>query len=322
MLLRIPAGAPGMTSGDLKDYLSDKGYPVSKRTIERDLNELSVTFPLLVLEPEKKPYRWVWCRERMPELGTLSISDALSLCLMGNLLKTVLPKSLLSAFARKLEQAERTLAAMQTEEPNTRWRHKVRFVPTDLQLLPPEIDDKVLQTVQDAVVLEKQIEVSYTSFGAKSASQMTLNPCGLLMRGSVPYLITSIEPFTDLRQLPLHRMRRPKILQTKSKLPPSGFDIDAFITSGKTHFGTAEPIRLRANISNELAQYLAETPLAKDQKISGTQDPQTWTLTATVPNTWQLEMWILSQAEHVQVLAPTKLKSLIHNRLKMALERY
>lgn len=321
-LLRIPVGPPGITSAELTAYLNERGYKVGKRTVERDLNELSGTFALTVLDPDKKPYRWIWCRNRLPELGTLSVSDALSLCIMGNILESVLPQSLMTAFAQKLEQAQRTLDAMEPTHPVVRWRHKVRYVPAAMQLLPPKLDEAVLQTVQQAVLKEKQLEVRYQAFNAKSADKKVLNPLGMIIRGTVPYLVTTIEPFDNTVHLALHRMRQPKVLTTPLKLPKEGFNFNDFIISGKPHFGTAKTIKLQASISNDLAQYLTETPLAKDQKIAATDDPHYWILTATVPDTWQLEMWILSQAEHIQVLAPKSLKTLIHNRLKIAFERY
>lgn len=321
-LLRIPQGEPGITCAELTRFLNSRGHDVGRRTVERDLNELSATFGLTVVNPDSKPLRWMWSRDRLPELGTLNVSDALSLCIAAEMLRSLLPQSMLKALNSKIEQAQRTLSAMESSHPISRWRNKVRFVPATQQLLTPAINEAVLVTLQDALIHERQLQVSYRAFNATKAKQLTLNPLALIVRGPVPYLIATADPYNEPLSFAIHRMRNPKAVETCRRLPPNGFDIDAFIASGRADFGTAEPIKLRASITNELAQYLAETPLAKDQKISATNNPDQWTLTATVPDTWQLEMWILSQAEHMRVLAPKDLKTLIHNRLKMALERY
>jgi predicted DNA-binding transcriptional regulator YafY len=321
-LLRIPQGEPGITCAELTRFLNSHGHDVGRRTVERDLNELSATFGLTVVNPDSKPFRWMWSRDRLPELGTLNVSDALSLCIAAEILRSLLPQTMLKALNSKIEQAQRTLAAMEPSHPVSRWRNKVRFVPAAQQLLTPTISESALVTLQDALIHERQLQVNYSAFNANKTKKLTLNPLALIVRGPVPYLIATANPYDDPLSFAIHRMRSPLMLETPLRLPPDGFDIDAFIASGRADFGTTKPIKFKASITNELAQYLAETPLAKDQKICPTRTPDQWTLTATVPDTWQLEMWILSQAEHVRVLAPKPLKTLIHNRFKMALERY
>lgn len=57
ILRMIPRNAPGKTTADIVKALDVLGISVTKRTIERDLTELSLTFNLLCID-EKKPYRW------------------------------------------------------------------------------------------------------------------------------------------------------------------------------------------------------------------------------------------------------------------------
>ncbi|MDO7912817.1 WYL domain-containing protein [Pseudomonas monteilii] len=59
LLRQLPNRSPGVTSAELVWRLSDVGFSVSKRTIERDLNELSLIF---ALERNDKsiPFGWYW----------------------------------------------------------------------------------------------------------------------------------------------------------------------------------------------------------------------------------------------------------------------
>ena len=46
LLKLLPPKGPGITTLELQSRLSDAGHPTTKRTIERDLVELSRLFPL------------------------------------------------------------------------------------------------------------------------------------------------------------------------------------------------------------------------------------------------------------------------------------
>lgn len=59
LLRQLPSRSPGTTSAELVARLKDAGFIISKRTIERDLNELSLIFPL-ERNDKSIPYGWYW----------------------------------------------------------------------------------------------------------------------------------------------------------------------------------------------------------------------------------------------------------------------
>ena len=46
LLKRLPSSGPGKSAGELHQELKDLGFEVSKRQVERDLQQLSEAFPL------------------------------------------------------------------------------------------------------------------------------------------------------------------------------------------------------------------------------------------------------------------------------------
>ncbi|MDZ5603811.1 WYL domain-containing protein [Pseudomonas sp. RP23018S] len=64
LLKLLPTQHPGTTSTHLHRALSEAGHSTSKRTIERDLNELSTLFPLRCND-KGTPFGWYL----LPELG-------------------------------------------------------------------------------------------------------------------------------------------------------------------------------------------------------------------------------------------------------------
>ncbi|WP_449430337.1 WYL domain-containing protein [Pseudomonas putida] len=67
MLRQLPSRSPGITSADLVWRLRDAGFSVSKRTVERDLNELSLIFPL-ERNDKSIPFGWHWSANALGEL--------------------------------------------------------------------------------------------------------------------------------------------------------------------------------------------------------------------------------------------------------------
>ncbi len=49
LLKKLPARGPGLTASQITAWLKAQGYPVSKRAVERDLNDLSANFGRLEL---------------------------------------------------------------------------------------------------------------------------------------------------------------------------------------------------------------------------------------------------------------------------------
>jgi len=67
LLRQLPSRSPGITSAELVWRLRDVGFTVSKRTVERDLNELSLIFPL-ERNDKSIPFGWHWAAGAVGEL--------------------------------------------------------------------------------------------------------------------------------------------------------------------------------------------------------------------------------------------------------------
>ena len=67
LLRQLPSRSPGITSAELVWRLRDVGFSVSKRTVERDLNELSLIFPL-ERNDKSIPFGWHWSASALGEL--------------------------------------------------------------------------------------------------------------------------------------------------------------------------------------------------------------------------------------------------------------
>lgn len=317
MLRQIPARAPGITAAELAARLREREFAVSKRTVERDLLELSRLFPLHCNEAST-PYGWRWAEGKRLELPAADMEEALALGFAERLLTQMLPKSLLSVFAPRFAAARAKLKVL-SDHPFARWTQKVRYVPSSFPTLPPKVDADVLEAAQRALREEHRLEVDYTGFESDAAKTLTLHPMGLVLSGHTPYLVATAFDYGDVRLYALHRMRRGKVLEEKAQTP-ADFDLDKHIAGRAMEFGAGKPLRLEAAIGNTLATYLQETPLCEDQKITYRRGH--WELTANVRDTWQLRFWILSQGAEIEIRRPMSLREDIKGALKEACAAY
>ena len=78
ILRMLPGKAPGISAADIIKELEIVSIVVNKRTIERDLVELSRNFGL-VCNDLSKPYLWHWMLDAGIDLPALTLTDAFSL---------------------------------------------------------------------------------------------------------------------------------------------------------------------------------------------------------------------------------------------------
>jgi predicted DNA-binding transcriptional regulator YafY len=141
-----------------------------------------------------------------------------------------------------------------------------------------------------------------------------------VQRGPVTYLVATTFEYTDVRLYALHRVRAARMLETPAKRPPD-FDLDTYISRGALHFGGERTLRLRARVSEELGRILSETPLSEDMMLRRARAGG-YTVSATVPDTWALHMWLLSQGDGIEVTAPKALREQLRSTLEASLAHY
>lgn len=298
--------------------LNDAGFKVSKRQVERDLGQLMDAFAL-DCNNASVPFGWRWVPEAAADLPGLTLAEALSLRLVEDSIRPLLPAQVLRALEPRFRQATKKLEQLSGKSRTARWASKVRTVPPALPLLPPKIDQAVLETVQEALLADEQLDVQYKSAGTDTVKAMRLHPLGLVQRGPVTYLVASAFKYKSVRLYAMHRFAEAARIHERVK-PPTGFDLDTFIADGALQFGDGKLVRLTALVSKGLAAILAETPLSQDQVLVA--HGKRFHLTATMADSWQLQWWVLGQGGDLEIVAPRILRTKVAKILLKASDQY
>ena len=317
LLKLLPSRHPGKTARELCERLDAAGHAVTKRTVERDLTELSRIFPLLRNEISQ-PYGWYLRPGAQIDFPGIDLAEAVSLGLLEDLLRQLVPPTFMESLEGRFTEAREKLKAL-PQNAFSKWADVVRYISPGLPLPPPSIKPDVLRAVQDALLQRCQLKVSYTSAGATAAKELVLHPIALIQQGERSYLLASTYQYDTLIQYAIHRIHAAELLAERAKRPKS-FSLDTFLAQGGAQFGQGATIALKAHLSEALATILRETALSPDQQITTRAGKNT--LTATVKDSWQLHFWILSQGPFVTVLQPSSLRKQIVSQLKAALSNY
>lgn len=318
MLNLLPGSGNGLTAEEITQRLKSVGFPISQRQVERDLVELAEAVP--ITPTEDRPARWRWMPGATRNPGNMALPEALSWQLVADIVTPLLPRAMLKNLQPFFDLSQKRLDAIRQQTPQAGWRDRVRLVMPTQPLLPPKVNEDVLEVIQDAVLNCRQVQVSYRHPGADSPSDLPLHPLGLIQRGQITYLLATAYQYQDVRLFALHRIKSALRLD-RPVMTPEGFDIDEALRQGVGQFGSGRTIRLVARVDQWLALHLQETKLSEGQTLTALPDGS-YRLEAEVLETWQLEWWILSQGPALEVLEPEDLREHIHRTLKKAARQY
>ncbi|WP_298135495.1 WYL domain-containing protein [Acidiferrobacter sp.] len=307
MLRLIPRHPAKKTATEIHEGLVGGGYEVTKRTVERDLLDLTRLFPLQADE-RSRPFGWSWSADA-PGLTIpgLSLSQALTFQLVQQHLRPLLPPAALA----ELDPYFRLAAARLSEMgPRRSWADKVRVVAPMQALLVPPLKKDVQKVLYEALLADRQVKIRYLKAGEKTPVDYdAVHPLGLVQRGAVLYLVCTFYGYQDPFLLVLHRMKAVEMLAAPVSRP-AGFDIDAYIASGQMGFGNGKMVHLELLLEADAARHLAETPLSTNQRLTPMPDGRI-RIQATLPETEQLRWWILGFGEKAEVIRPRRMRSVM-----------
>ncbi|UZE94425.1 helix-turn-helix transcriptional regulator [Alkalimarinus alittae] len=308
LLLRyIPREPKSVFTSTLHTKINNEGYAVSERTIQRDLEELSLLFSLSSDETSK-PYKWFFPHDTaVIDIPGMSPQIALTFLLVKKFASNSFPSSVLENLTPYFAQAEKELGSS-NDNPLAQWPGKVEAISDGMTFQPPSIKPEVIDAVYDGLLHNKCIEGQYTPRVGGVSKYYKIHPLGLVYRGAVIYLVCTLWEYNDIVQLALHRFDSVQ-LDDIDRSQPADFDLKRYVDKGG--FGilnNEEQIAFVGKFQMMKGKHLFETPLSIDQVIESETD-DSFILKATVPNTQHFLWWLMSFGEKVEVLEPDWLRA-------------
>jgi len=309
-LLRLIRRHPSKDSTTVLFHkVQDLGFSTTERTVQRDLNDLANFFPIEA-NRRSKPYQWYYPEGvNMVDVPGMDSHTALTFLLVKQYLKPLLPHATLNNIKGYFKTAEKILNKINSSKGAIAWPNKVRVLQVGPNRIKPEIKDDVHHQVYEALLFNRQLNITYQS-SEQTTEYNQVNPLAVVLKDDITYLICSTTDY-PITMFALHRVLTATLLDIPSS-SPDDFDIDEAIASGKLNFSVGRDIKLKAIVSEKMSFYLETRPLSAEQEIVRTTDEK-FQLTATVSDTEELRWWILRWGDQMEVLKPTDLRADIAN---------
>jgi predicted DNA-binding transcriptional regulator YafY len=306
MLEYLPRHTSGITVAALHAKLSNDGFKIDRRSVERDLGHLSALYS--ITSTESRPSLWHWAHQA-PQMSLPGLDPATALTheLVARYLTPLLPRRLMAALEPQFAAARHVLDDLKVS-PMGRWASKIAVVPQAQPLLPPDVASDVADVVYESLLNNRRFEVSYRAAEAERPKRYPLNPLGLVLYGSILYLVGTAKDYTDPCIYALHRMSK-AIALDEPAIVPDGFDLNSYVQEDHAFeqpYGGEFRLELRVN--RWLAHHLGERRLAFDQTLLPIRGSDLLRLQATVADTAQLRWWLRSHGAALEVLKPAKLR--------------
>ncbi|MBC3805799.1 WYL domain-containing protein [Undibacterium seohonense] len=293
---------------DVHQKLEVLGHDISKRSVERDLQRLSLTYPIVTDEKDNALW-WRYAQGVAINLFPgLSEAEAVSFIMLKQFAQQLLPESLAQDLEPYFQEAKRTLSTGISKSAIRSWPDKIRTVPANQPLLKPHVSNKVQKEVHAALLRDQQLRVHYQAQGKPEPREYVINLLGLVEHGAAQYLVANFEGHDSARILALHRIHAAHMLPTKT-IKLKDFDLDAYIASDAFGFSSNAPeIEVVLRFYDGAGFHLKETPLSRDQRVHEI-DEQTLEVTATVRDNRRFRWWLLGFGAGVELIQPDKVRS-------------
>lgn len=308
---------------ELTQALNSRGYPVTVRTVQRDLQMLREHLPLEVRD-DSKPHGWGWQHQPPDGVAGMGTSEALMVALVERHLQAALPASMLETFRPTFDRARRRLSRLGAKAGASSWVDKVAATQPALVGRPPKTERAVREAIAQALLLERQIDCRYEAFGEEEAKAYRLHPLGLVLRAGAMYLLATKGPRTQSAFFAMHRFRRVEV-RPEPVIHASGTTLQSELERTGGQFGVPvegeQTISLHLLCDGMMASYLRESPLADDQRLTARSDGW-YDVHVTLADSWELKWWLISRSPSVEVISPKPLRREVVEALRVGLSRY
>jgi len=300
-------------AGISKQQLADE-FRVSKRTIARDIENLSVSgFPIydeIDVNRRGQVFYYMSKQYMIPEIS-FSFPEFLSVYVLYKVY-TPLNPFLFKFFKNVIDKISATLP-----QETKKFLEKLQktFLP-DLYPLIQEDDPDKMFLISETIIRNKKIRFQYQSM--KKEKTFCITPLGMKFYHNNFYLAAYYKKRDIVLTFALNRMTNLTI--TSMKADEVDFDIDAYFHKG-FGFYQGDIFTVKLQFSADVKRIIQERTWHPEQKLSENKDGSI-ILEMPASSLDEMMWFVLSYGRNVKVIEPEDLKNKINEELKKIQEMY
>jgi predicted DNA-binding transcriptional regulator YafY len=168
---------------------------------------------------------------------------------------------------------------------------------------------EVLNTIKDAALNHRTVEMVYFTMGRRKENKRRVDPYRILFFNGTFYVIGYCHLRKDCRTFALERIKMLTMTDESFKVPED-FQLEDYMGSGFGVIG-GRPEKIKIWFSPDIAGYIKEKTWHESQVVNQQRDGSI-IFEAEVAITEELKSWILSWGAKAEVLEPESLIAQIH----------
>ncbi|MCL2658960.1 MAG: WYL domain-containing protein [Acidobacteriaceae bacterium] len=290
---------------------------VSKRTVQRDLEDLqAVGFPV-VSEPRNGTMFWRFADGFRAEAAiSLTLSEMMALYFSRSLLKPLQGTGLNDA----LESVMRKIGAALPPQGHS----LLNSLGEGIQVSNFGAKDfnrssEVIQKLMKGLLDHYTVEISHTAPGRKEATRRKVDPYKLWYANNGLYLVGFDHRSEENRTFAVHRIDSVSVTNLRFKIPKS-FNFDEFSDSAfQMRWG--EPHHVAIRFRADQAPYVTERTWHHSQKILP-QDDGGVILEMDIADPEEVRRWLIGFGAASEVIQPLELRKKMAEELRLATNVY
>lgn len=305
----IPISPKWVSTRDIHNHLTSTGIEVTKRTVERDLMEMTEIFGL-TFGDSPEGYKWSFAYNSPHQfIPALSQDEALSLKMVEEYLQLLLPSQTFEKLTALFKKSDEVL---KQSEALSRWPNLIKAIPQTLTFTPITLNQDVIDNIYTALLNQQYLTIKYH----KKDKSYKIKPVGIVVRDQKLVLVCQYDGFDNYRNLLVHRIQEAIVTRQEFE---SNFNLQEYIDKQAVAVSlSSQKIKLVMEVKGYVKELLCESTLSTTQKI--TPIDNIWSrVEAELPYNLELENWLQSQIQHIKICEPEVIREKIIKKLNDAL---
>jgi|GEM_PF-3068307 len=319
VLQSIPCAPDSISTTELLEILVNKelikdelNHRSKMRTIQRVLDNICLDHDCIEKLDETRPHRYRVQHGQLHPVNPSAMSSVVSLQMIEHEILNMLPPS--------MHQEVSTLISTANVESDNRqrlWQQRFAYAPVEFQLLPPEINNEHIKTIERAILDKLTLKMRYRKRGAANGESYTVTPLGITLHGNSFYLLAKRNDINEHRTFAIHRIESLKISFSATNYDHE-FETRSWIEENWNFFSGGKMIDVKLRVENYSGEHIIkETKISPCQSVIEDKDGYS-VITAKARDCHGFEWWLLKNIDIVEVLAPVDLRQRMLKRIRAA----
>lgn len=306
----------GCTIEDINKYLFKVGIEVSKKTIERDIDYLSVVnFPV---SEEKRGKETYYTSEKFGlEDISFTLNELISLYFLKEIINSYSALEIGTSASILIDRIISHLPQINRNYIES-LNKLVKVNPIEV-VREKAINPEYLKSIRDAISFRKKLWICYCAFNSEETTERYVNPYMLEIHKGCYHLVGYCHLRKNIREFRISRMKDLKVMDESFEKPEDFYE--EYKKSKFDKLSGEKEINLKLKFKGLAARFIKEYEYEKADLITPIEDDEILFEKNTTMSP-EIVKWVLGYGSSVVVLEPKELKDQIITEAENILKNY